>query len=179
MSKCSKTWLFGKRSWANTLFILGIASILLTGLPIYGLRVQKADAGLSTESQNKEKPAETSIITLQENTVVPILNHPYNLQNKARKTIEVIVTGYSSTPEETDDTPYITASGKRVRDGIIANNFLPFGTKVKIPEIYGDKIFVVEDKMNARFESHHVDIWFPSSEQALNFGVKRTYLEIY
>ena len=179
MSKYSKTWLFAKRSWANTLFILGITSILLTGLPIYGLRVQKAEADLSAESQNKGKPAQTSIITLQENTVVPTLNHPYNLQIEAIKTIEVIVTGYSSTPEETDDTPYITASGKTVKDGTIANNLLPFGTKIKIPEIYGDKVFVVEDRMNKRFESHHIDIWFASSDQALSFGVKRTYLELY
>src|SRR3989344_3213041 len=60
-------------------------------------------------------------------------------------------TAYSSTPDQTDDTPFITAKGTTVRDGIIAANFLPFGTRIKIPDIYGDKIFVVEDRMNRRY----------------------------
>ncbi|MBI2036999.1 MAG: hypothetical protein HYT14_01400, partial [Candidatus Liptonbacteria bacterium] len=55
----------------------------------------------------------------------------------------VTITAYSSTPEETDSTPFITASGTHVRDGVVAANFLPFGTAVKIPELYGDRLFVV------------------------------------
>lgn len=82
----------------------------------------------------------------------------------------VIVTAYSSTPDQTDENPLITASGVYVRDGIIAANFLAFGTKVKFPTIYEDKIFVVEDRMK---NNHQVDIWFPTREQALEFGVKR------
>ncbi len=96
----------------------------------------------------------------------------------AVKKIKVVITAYSSTPEETDDTPFITASGKNVRDGIIANNLFPFGTKVRIPSIYGDKIFVVEDRMNRRKSNYHFDIWFPSKNLALNFGVKTAEIEI-
>jgi len=44
-----------------------------------------------------------------------------------------------------------------VRDGVIATNILPFGTKVRIPEIFGDKVFVVEDRM-ARKHADRVDI---------------------
>lgn len=84
----------------------------------------------------------------------------------------VIITAYSSSPEETDSSPFITASGTYVRDGIIAANFLPIGTQVKIPALYGDKIFVVEDRM-AKKNSHKVDIWMPSKAHALQFGVKR------
>lgn len=91
--------------------------------------------------------------------------------------INVLVTGYSSTPEQTDSTPFITASGKRVRGGIVATNLLPFGTKIRIPEIYGDKIFVVEDRMHAR-NSMNVDIWFPTYEQAKNFGVAKAHIEV-
>ena len=78
-----------------------------------------------------------NFILYQENTVSPILN-----LNPPRKIIKVLglITGYSSTPQETEDTPFLTASGKKVRDGIVANNFLPFGTKIKIPKIFGDKI---------------------------------------
>jgi 3D (Asp-Asp-Asp) domain-containing protein len=97
---------------------------------------------------------------------------------KAVKTIDVVITAYSSTPEETDDTPFITASGKSVADGIVANNMLPFGTKIRIPELYGDKVFVVEDRMNARKSDYQFDIWFPSHTQAENFGVKKAEIEI-
>jgi 3D (Asp-Asp-Asp) domain-containing protein len=85
----------------------------------------------------------------------------------------VIITGYSSTPDQTDSSPFITASGSRVRDGIIATNFLSFGTKVKFPELYGNKVFVVEDRM-AKRNSHKVDIWFPDRASAIKFGVKNT-----
>ena len=82
---------------------------------------------------------------------------------------KVVITGYSSTADKTDDTPFITASGKRVRDGIVASNFLKFGTRIKIPSVFGDKIFVVEDRMHARF-SNRVDIWFSTREQAMKLG---------
>lgn len=98
--------------------------------------------------------------------------------DKIVEKIKVVITAYSSTPEETDDTPFITASGKQVADGIIANNMLPLGTKVKIPELYGDKIFVVEDRMNKRKSDYHFDIWFPTKSSALNFGVKTAELEV-
>jgi 3D (Asp-Asp-Asp) domain-containing protein len=47
---------------------------------------------------------------------------------------------------------------------------LPFGTKIKIPEIFGDKVFIVEDKMNPRY-GENLDIWFPTKWEALNFGI--------
>jgi 3D (Asp-Asp-Asp) domain-containing protein len=101
-----------------------------------------------------------------------------NVSEKAVKIIKVIITAYSSTPDQTDDTPNITASNKQVRDGIIANNMLPFGTKVRIPELYGDKIFVVEDRMNRRKSNYHIDIWMPDRESAIIFGVKTAEIEI-
>jgi 3D (Asp-Asp-Asp) domain-containing protein len=94
------------------------------------------------------------------------------------KKVKVVITAYSSTCWQTDDTPFTTASGETVRDGIIANNMLPFGTEVMIPELYGDKVFIVEDRMNARKGYYHVDIWFSEYEQAKEFGAKTTYIEI-
>ena len=89
----------------------------------------------------------------------------------------VITTAYSSTPDQTDDTPFITASGTQVRDGLVAANFLPFGTQIKIPEFYGDKVFIVEDRMHSRKE-YQVDIWFPNKTEALDFGAKLTTIEV-
>ena len=97
---------------------------------------------------------------------------------KVIKTIKMVTTAYSSTPEQTDDDPFITAAGTWVRDGIIANNMLPFGTKVRIPELYGDKIFVVEDRMNKKKGYYHIDIWFPSYSEAKDFGSKIASVEI-
>jgi len=94
------------------------------------------------------------------------------------QTVKVLVTAYSSTPEETDDTPFVTASNSIVRSGIIANNALPFGTRVRLPEIFGDKIFEVEDRMHSRKSDSQVDVWFPSKEEALHFGIKTTVMEI-
>lgn len=89
----------------------------------------------------------------------------------------VSATAYSSTVDQCDSTPFITASGQSVRDGIIATNFLPFGTKVRIPELYGDKVFEVQDRMNARYYTR-IDIWMPSRGQALYFGVKQVKIEV-
>jgi len=97
---------------------------------------------------------------------------------KVIKTIKMMTTAYSSTPEQTDEDPFITAAGTWVRDGIIANNMLPFGTKVRIPELYGDKIFVVEDRMNRKKGFYHIDIWFASYSEAKNFGSKIAQVEI-
>ena len=90
----------------------------------------------------------------------------------------IIVTAYSSTPDQTDNTPFITASGQRVHDGIIASNFLPFGTKVQFPYIFGDKIFQVEDRMHKKYNNSRVDIWFPDRASAQLFGIKKTTMRI-
>ncbi len=89
----------------------------------------------------------------------------------------VSATAYSSTVDQCDASPFITASGTHVRDGIIAANFLPFGAKVKIPEMYGDKVFVVEDRMNQRYQSR-IDVWMPSRGEALQFGVRTVKIEV-
>ena len=114
---------------------------------------------------------------ISQNALLPIVS-PTNPITKNYRKIPVIVTAYSSTPWETEGDPFLTASGTWVRDGIIANNYLSFGTKVRMPELYGDKIFVVEDRMSWKKGNYHIDIWFPSYWEALNFGAKITYIEI-
>ena len=90
----------------------------------------------------------------------------------------VAITAYSSTQDQTDDTPFITASNTIVRDGVIAANFLPFGTKIRISQLFGNKIFIVEDRMHHRYKDDHIDIWFPTRESALEFGIKYAEIEI-
>ena len=86
-------------------------------------------------------------------------------------------TAYTSRPQETDSTPFITADGSHVRDGIVAANFLKFGTKIRIPELYGDKIFEVHDRMNARYW-YKVDIWMDDLQDARQHGVRRLTIEV-
>ncbi|MFH0890763.1 MAG: hypothetical protein V1856_01890 [Candidatus Liptonbacteria bacterium] len=97
---------------------------------------------------------------------------------KASAQIRLVkITAYTSSPEETDDSPFITATGNTVRDGIVATNFLPFGTRIQIPKIFGDKIFVVDDRMHPRMVNS-VDIWMEKKEDARRFGVKNTEIAI-
>lgn len=87
------------------------------------------------------------------------------------------VTAYSSSEDETDSTPHVTASGTRTRDGVVAANIFPIGTRVKIPELFGEKVLVVEDRMHERF-TDRIDVWMPSKWQALTFGKQRAAVEI-
>lgn len=89
----------------------------------------------------------------------------------------LFVTAYSSTPDQTDSTPFITASNTHVRDGIVAANFLRFGAKIRFPTLYGDQLFVVEDRMNSRYP-YRVDIWMRSREEAKQFGAKIVPIEV-
>lgn len=164
-----------KRGWKNVLIILTVTGFLFLPLSISEtLNNTKRDFISEIEEYQKRKG---NLVFLQENSLWPI-SQPFNLESRGVQKIEVVVTAYSSTPWETSGDPYLTAAGTPVRDGIVANNFLPFGTKVRMPEIFGDKIFVVEDRMHWRKSNYNIDIWFPSYWQALNFGVKRTYIEI-
>jgi len=95
-----------------------------------------------------------------------------------RRVIYVTVTAYSSTPDQTDDSPFVTANGTWVHDGTLAANFLPFGTKVRLPDYSGDKTYVVEDRMNQRY-TYRADIWMETREAAKQFGVRTLKMEIY
>jgi len=94
-----------------------------------------------------------------------------------KRTYTVSATGYSSEVWQTDSTPFTTASNTHVRDGVIAANFLPFGTLVRIPEIFGGKIFIVEDRMNSRYW-FNVDVWFADTTVAKAFGRKTITIEV-
>ena len=93
------------------------------------------------------------------------------------KKSSAVVTAYSSTVDQTDSTPFINAAGKRVRFGTVACNFLPLGTKIKFNNFYPQLIFVVEDRMNKRF-NQRIDIWFPTRRQAKNFGRRKMDYQI-
>jgi 3D (Asp-Asp-Asp) domain-containing protein len=92
-----------------------------------------------------------------------------------------VMTAYNSEVAQTDSSPCITANGFNVcKHGIedtIAANFLKMGTKVRIPELYGDRVFVVRDRMNAK-HPNRVDIWMKDRASAIKFGVKTAKIEV-
>ena len=117
--------------------------------------------------------------TILDNAVAQSQSHvtPKTKRPAKTKTYVVEASGYSSTPDQTDDSPFVTASGTYVRDGVIAANFLPIGTVVKIPDLFGNKMFIVEDRMNKRYWMN-IDVWFASREAALRFGRKHVKIEV-
>ena len=102
----------------------------------------------------------------------------YFVNKTPKKTMYVTVTAYSSTKDQTDGDPYLTAVGTPVRDGIVAANFLPIGTAVRFPDKFGEKIFVVEDRMHEKY-GLQVDIWISNLEEAKKFGIQYLKMEIF
>lgn len=73
----------------------------------------------------------------------------------------------------------ITASGESVRLGIIANNWLEFGSRVKIE---GLGIYTVKDRGSEKYfgtkkeKRKAIDVYFNTHKEAEDFGVK--YLRV-
>jgi len=87
------------------------------------------------------------------------------------------VSAYTSSPDETDDTPEITASGEKTRSGVIACPArYEFGT---IVEIAGTK-YICKDRMNIRYRDREVfDIWMEEKELAYEWGRRHLEVKIY
>ncbi|ASN80382.1 MULTISPECIES: 3D domain-containing protein [Deinococcus] len=93
----------------------------------------------------------------------------------------VRATAYNSLAAQTDSTPFITATGTRVRNGVVALSrdllrLFPYGTRITIQDLsgrynFGNQVFIVEDTMAAR-KVNSLDIWMPSRNQALQFGAR-------
>ena len=89
--------------------------------------------------------------------------------------VSILVTGYSSTPDQTWGNPFITASGTHVHQGTMAcPRQYPFGTKVKIESM---GTFVCEDR-GGKIRGNHFDMWFQSRIEALNWGKRIVSAEI-
>lgn len=146
-------------------------------------------AGILALSTSLVNPMQTLAANAQvlandsQNTVVEVTTPTPEVKD-ADRVVDAVITAYTSTPGQTDDSPFIAANGKRVHDGMIAVNGLPFGTIIKIPELFGEKEFVVEDRMNKRYsckDNHcNMDIWMDTTvHEARVFGLHHVKAEIY
>jgi len=87
------------------------------------------------------------------------------------------VTAYASVPDETDNTPFITADGDHVYYGEAASNILPFGTRIQIPSLFGKQVFTIEDRMSTKIKNT-IDIWMPTVTAAIDFGMSHANIVV-
>jgi 3D (Asp-Asp-Asp) domain-containing protein len=130
-------------------------------------------------------PAEESVF-ISDSSVKDAINEDLEqkIETETRKVLwskSYAMTAYNSDVSQCDASPCITANGFNVcKHGIedtVAANFLPFGTEIRIPDLFGDRVFVVRDRMNSRYQNR-VDVWFKSYENAIDFGVKYATIEV-
>ena len=137
-----------------TRLVLALASLIVTTLPSVAQAVSVSTTTtvetLEVTEDDKEEPKQT-VLRLHKTTM----------------------TFYTSSADETDSTPTISASGMDVFDGMVASNRYPFGTKLRFPHLFGDKIFEVQDRMNPRY-FNRMDIWVTSKREARQLGIKRS-----
>lgn len=105
------------------------------------------------------------------------------------RVVKVTFTAYTSSVDETDSTPCISADGTNIckhADEVIAVNGLPFGTRITIPELFGDQVFVVHDRMNKRYSCKlngycRMDVYFKTGGKAAarKFGVRSAETNVY
>ncbi len=178
LKKVSKWKKFAKFSKKNA-FNLALIGFTSLGLAYFSLpNTAKAYFGVSPEFDStwaEEMRLEFEVLENQSKSYGEL---PLAGDAKPRYETTVPTTAYTSTVWQCDDTPFITASGTHVRHGVVAANFLPIGTKLKIPELYGDQVFIVEDRMNARYYKK-MDIWMEDYDEAIAFGVQNLTIQVF
>ena len=134
-------------------------------------------AVLITSSIGLLARAGSHVETFGSGEVIPLPGPVIRLTYEKPKTrIErMLVTAYSSSEDETDSTPTLSASGESTHQGMVANNCLPFGTKV----IMEGGTYYVEDRGALRHGCQWLDLWMPSKEAALQFGRQKLLVTIY
>lgn len=103
---------------------------------------------------------------------------------RGARTAVVRATAYNSIPNQTDASPFITATGTRTRFGVVALSRdllrkFPYGTRIRLEDPTGQlngllagRVFIVEDTMHPR-KYNHLDVWMSSRSQALQFGARQ------
>lgn len=104
-----------------------------------------------------------------------------NLDELPEQTLYLVATAYSSTPDQTDDTPCIAARGFDLcahdTEDVVATNLLPIGTKLRFPVLDPDTIYTVVDRMHERYNAR-IDFWKRTREAAERFGIRVVKVEV-
>ena len=173
----------------NSTLLYGVLWIfILTGTGLkYGIGQNAAEEIETLREENKSllnelSNIEKSLTWLQE----------AHQKNPYKGLAKIISTAYNSEVNQTDDTPFITASGERVQDGTLAlsrdmiraeNDMMRrMGYNPTAAISYGDTVdliyvkrMVVHDTMNKRY-TNRADIWMDSINDARTWGVRDVYI---
>ena len=155
-------------------FLISIVILLVILLILESVQIFFQFKGLT-----KEKVVQRPVYIVESQPIdLDAYLREYFVTKTPKKTMYVTVSAYSSLTNQTDSAPHLTAIGTPVRDGIVAANFLPIGTVIRFPDRFGEKIFLVEDRMNEKF-GFQVDIWMSNNEEAKKFGIQYLKMEIF
>jgi 3D (Asp-Asp-Asp) domain-containing protein len=167
--------------------LIGIALLLKILVPLNVFASQESLMEVNKDTLIESQKKNNNIINVSESI---LRNYPYlpeALSVYARKTkpyatqetsseavygkmLNILVTGYSSTPDQCWGDPFTTASGARGHEGTMAcPPEYVFGTKIEIENM---GTYVCEDR-GGKIKGNHFDMWFVSRGEALNWG-KRT-----
>jgi len=86
------------------------------------------------------------------------------------------ISAYTSSADETDDTPDVNAMGRKPGPGSIACPArYVFGTKVFIR----DEVYFCDDRMNGRYSGgDYFDIWMSSKAEAIHWGRRTVEVKV-
>lgn len=152
--------------------------VLLLAL-VFVVTLMIVDTGEATE-KTKAKVEETTPVTepiIEETTEptieeVEVIEPPEPIKNYLG---EFVLTAYCACVKCCGKTDGITATGTKATDGrtiAVDPSVIPYGSKVSI----NGNIYVAEDCGGA-VNNNHIDIYFDSHDEALQFGVQ--YSDVY
>lgn len=129
-----------------------------------------AALGLGLQRGRTSKEVEKPVITA-------VAEEPSEWQ-----TVKMHVTAYCPCPKCTGtDSPGITASGHKIQSGdvfVAADKRYSFGTEMIIPGYNDNQPVEVLDRGGA-IKGNRIDVFFPTHEEALEWGVKDLDVKIY
>lgn len=155
-----------------------VLSGILAALPVYAQSLpayltDTSDAAVRIEVTGVTAPAAPQTLWQTLEALLGIRKMAVYRPDVGTK-LTVQSSAYASSPYQTDATPCVTSAGTRVRPGVAASNFLPIGTVLQVDNLK----FIVEDRMNPRYNGNFLDVWFPSTSEAIEFGRKKLQVTV-
>lgn len=107
-------------------------------------------------------------------SVVPQSANAPPTHEPPREIVVAEITAYSSSVDETDDTPHVNAQGTRPEKGSLAcPRYYDLGTEFVIE----GRRYTCDDRMSMKYPDRF-DIWVESKEEAIEWGVRKLPVEV-
>ena len=141
--------------------------------------LNETNSGILLNRQYIAKPSQSLVLLTDED----LAKRQTEWQEQRRETkpavgtVYMTASAYNSLANQTDASPYRTAIGSMTREGVVASNYFPIGTRLRLPDVFGDREFRVEDRMNPRYFKT-LDVWMENYTDAKSFGRKYVKVEV-